>query len=68
MDVNTFVVKVTVVTLATVLIAVILAMLYGLFDLKVDNEQIFTILGPAFQTIVGVFVGILGGRAMGTKT
>lgn len=61
---SAFVVRVVVVTLATVLAAVIGAMLWGLFDTRVDNAEIFKILGPAFQTIVGVFVGILGGRTL----
>lgn len=52
-------------TLATVLLSVILTMLSGLFDDKVDNAKIFEILSPAFQTIVGCFVGVLGGRALG---
>ncbi len=65
---DTFVIRVTVITLAAVLAAVIGAMLVGLFDQRVDNAEIFKILGPSFQTIVGVFVGILGGRAMGTKS
>ena len=60
-----FIFKVVVFTLAVILFSVIAAMLYGLFDPRVDNADIFKILGPAFQTIVGCFVGILGGRALG---
>lgn len=51
-------------TLALVMISVIAVLLIGLFDARVDNGKIFEILGPAFQTIVGCFVGILGGRAL----
>ena len=51
-------------TLAAVMIAVISVMLIGLFDPRVDNDKVFAILGPAFQTIVGCFVGILGSRVM----
>ena len=53
-------------TLAAVLVAVIAVMLAGLFDTRVDNDKIFAILGPAFQTIVGCFVGVLGSRALST--
>ena len=60
-----FISRVVVTVLASVLVAVVGAMLVGLFDSRVDNAQIFPILGPAFQTIVGCFVGFLGGRAMG---
>lgn len=51
-------------TLASVMVAVIGVLLSGLFQPVVDNTEIFKILGPAFQTIVGAFVGVLGGRAM----
>ena len=54
-------------TLAAVLLAVILVMLAGLFDPIVDNEAIFKILAPAFQTVVGVFCGVLGSRVMNDK-
>lgn len=67
MDQSTFIFRVVTVTLAAILVAVIAAMLYGLFEPKVDNKDIFAILGPAFQTIVGCFVGILGGRALEKK-
>ena len=36
-------------------------MLLGLFDEKVDNNKIFELVGPAFQTIVGGFIGLLAG-------
>jgi hypothetical protein len=46
------------------MVSVIGVLLSGLFQTTVDNTEIFKILGPAFQTIVGAFVGVLGGRAM----
>lgn len=52
-------------SLAVVLMAVIATLLIGLFNPLVDNEKIFAILGPAFQTIVGCFVGVLGSRVLG---
>jgi len=51
-------------TLSAVMVSVIGVLLSGLFQPSVDNTEIFKILGPAFQTIVGAFVGVLGGRAM----
>lgn len=53
--------KTTIVTLSSVVIAVVLILLIGLFDSKVDNDKIFEIIGPAFNTIVGAFVGLIGG-------
>jgi hypothetical protein len=54
-------------TLSSVMIAVIAVMLIGLFDARVENDKIFAVLGPAFQTIVGCFVGILGSRVLNEK-
>jgi uncharacterized membrane protein len=61
---NTVILLIVMGTLSLTMTAVILVFLAGLFDSKVNNEEIFKILGPAFQTIVGAFVGVLGGRAM----
>jgi hypothetical protein len=67
MDDSPFILKAVTVVLATILLSMVGAMLYGLFDTRVDNARVFAIIGPAFQTIVGCFVGILGGRALGKK-
>ncbi len=54
-----FVYRVVVLTLAAILLAMIIALLAGLFHQGVDNAEIFKILGPGFSTVVGAFVGIL---------
>jgi len=36
-------------------------LMIGLFDEKVDNSEIFKLISPAFQTIVGGFIGLLAG-------
>ena len=61
---NTIILLVVIGTLSLTMTAVIFVLLAGLFNNVVDNTEIFKILGPAFQTIVGAFVGVLGGRAM----
>jgi hypothetical protein len=33
----------------------------GLFDTVVDNTEIFKLIGPAFQTVIGGFIGLLAG-------
>jgi len=48
-------------TLCIVVIAMVAVMLLGLFDEKVDNNKIFELISPAFQTIVGGFIGLLAG-------
>ena len=64
LKVNDLILLVVIATLALTLTSVIFVLLAGLFQHVVDNTEIFKILGPAFQTIVGAFVGVLGGRAM----
>jgi len=61
---NTIILMVVICTLSLTMTSVIFVFLAGLFDSVVNNDEIFKILGPAFQTIVGAFVGVLGGRAM----
>jgi hypothetical protein len=39
-------------------------LLIGMFDDKVDNKEIFSIIGPAFSTVIGAFVGLLGGLSI----
>ena len=48
-------------TLCVVVLSMSGVMLLGLFDEKVDNNKIFELVGPAFQTIVGGFIGLLAG-------
>lgn len=62
MEKTAFIFYVVTGTLAAILVAVVGAMLYGLYDQRVDNKEIFAVIGPAFHTIVGAFVGILSAR------
>jgi undecaprenyl pyrophosphate phosphatase UppP len=48
-------------TLCVVIIGMVSGLLIGLFDEKVDNNKIFEMISPAFQTIVGGFIGLLAG-------
>lgn len=51
-------------TLSLICISVVAVLLQGLFDEKVNNDKIFSIIGPAFNTVVGAFVGLLGGLSL----
>jgi len=48
-------------TLCVVVIGMVAVLMIGLFDEKVDNSEIFKLISPAFQTIVGGFIGLLAG-------
>jgi ABC-type arginine transport system permease subunit len=53
------------VSLAIILMSMVLVMLLGLFHDKVDNNKVFELLAPAFQTIVGGFIGLITGIKIG---
>jgi len=64
LDTVEWILRVTVLTLATLMMAVVGALVFGLFTDTVDNDKIFELVGPAFNTIVGAFVGLLGGLSL----
>jgi len=48
-------------TLCLTVIGMVAAFLLGLWAREVDNAEIFKLLSPAFQTIIGGFIGLLAG-------
>jgi hypothetical protein len=56
-----FVVMMVSITLCVILLSMVTVMCFGLFDPLVDNTDIFKLIAPAFQTIVGGFIGLLAG-------
>ena len=65
-DTIEFVIRVAIVTLSAVILVVVLALVVGLFvpnDI-VDSSAILETINPAFQTIIGAFVGLLGGLSL----
>ena len=53
------------VSLAAILMAMVGVMLIGLFHDRVNNDKVFEMLSPAFQTIVGGFIGLITGINIG---
>ena len=53
------------VTLAVILLSMVSVLLKGLFDSSIDNTEIFKAVTPAFQMIVGAFVGLVAGIKLG---
>jgi len=51
------------------LVCVVAAMLamffFAVIDPNVDDKTVFEIIGPAFQTIVGGFIGLITGIKIG---
>jgi len=65
-DTVEFVIRVAIVTLSAVILVVVLALVVGLFVSNdvVNSAAILDTVNPAFQTIIGAFVGLLGGLSL----
>jgi hypothetical protein len=65
-DTVEFVIRVAIVTLSAVILVVVLALVAGLFmpNDVVDSTAILEMINPAFQTIIGALVGLLGGLSL----
>ena len=57
-------------TLCLVIISMVGALLVGLFmpNELIDNKDVFGLIGPAFQTIVGGFIGLLAAVKMSSMS
>jgi hypothetical protein len=67
MDIKNFVIGVATASLTLVVAAMCWMFIYAITDPAVDDEKVFTIIGPAFQTIVGGFIGLITGIQIGMK-
>ena len=54
-------------TLTIILLSMVGVLLVGLFNPSIDNTKIFEAITPAFQTIVGGFIGLITGIKIGTE-
>jgi ABC-type transporter Mla maintaining outer membrane lipid asymmetry permease subunit MlaE len=52
-------------TLCIVVIGMVGTMMAGMFDKDVSNDKIFEAITPAFQTIIGGFIGLITGIKLG---
>lgn len=57
-------------TLCLVVVAMMGVFLVGLFlpNSVIDNKEIFPIIGPSYQTIIGGFIGLLAGVNLAKQT
>ena len=66
-DLVQWILRITVGTLSFICVSVVTVLLYAFFDDRVENDEIFKMLGPAFNTVIGAFVGLLGGISLTSK-
>ena len=52
------------ITLCICLLAIVAALLMGLYDKRVENGEVFKLLSPALMTIIGAAVGVLAGAKL----
>ncbi len=64
---NDFARNAVVFTFCAVMLIVFGTMCWGLFDEKVDNGEIFKMIGHAFDMVLVALTGYLGGRASAKK-
>jgi hypothetical protein len=64
-----WIMRVTVLVLASVTVAVVTVLMFGIFlpNDQIDNKDILALIGPAFNTVIGAFVGLLGGLSLSDK-
>ena len=47
--------------------AFILMFIYAIIDPAVDDTKVYDIIGPAFQTVIGGFIGLITGIKIGSE-
>jgi uncharacterized protein YebE (UPF0316 family) len=52
-------------SLVAVVVSMVVMFVIALLDPTVDDKIVFDIIGPAFQTIVGGFIGLITGIKIG---
>jgi hypothetical protein len=51
--------------LVAVVIGMIAMFTYAVIDPTIDDDKVFAIIAPAFQTVVGGFLGLITGVSIG---
>lgn len=60
-----FVTVTVTITLCVVVVGMVGTMAIGMFDSDISNDKIFEAITPAFQTIIGGFIGLITGIKIG---
>jgi hypothetical protein len=53
-------------SLVAVIIGMLLMFAYAVLDPNFDTDKVFQIIGPAFQTVIGGFIGLITGIKIGS--
>ena len=52
-------------SLSLIVVAMLAMFCYAIIDPYTDDQEVFTIIGPSFQVIVGGFIGLVTGIKIG---
>ena len=66
-NIKEVVILISAISLMGVVACMIWMFLLAIYDQTVDDKIVFDIIGPAFQTIVGGFIGLITGIHIGEK-
>jgi hypothetical protein len=64
-NLGTWVTLIVTLTLCVVVLGMVGTMMAGMFDANISNDKIFEAITPAFQTIIGGFIGLITGIKLG---
>jgi hypothetical protein len=64
-ELSAYVTLLATITLTIILLSMVGVLLMGLYVDKIDNTKIFEAITPAFQMVVGAFVGLVAGVKIG---
>ena len=53
-------------SLVAVVVGMLLMFAYAVVDPNFDTDKVFQIIGPAFQTVIGGFIGLITGLKVGS--
>jgi hypothetical protein len=53
-------------SLVAVIVGMLLMFAYAVVDPNFDTDKVFQIIGPAFQTVIGGFIGLITGIKIGS--
>ena len=53
-------------SLVAVVVGMLLMFAYAVIDPNFETDKVFQIIGPAFQTVIGGFIGLITGIKIGS--
>jgi len=65
MTIQEKVILIATLSLSLIVVSMLAMFCYAIIDPNTPDEEVFTIIGPSFQVIVGGFIGLITGIKIG---